>query len=99
MINKKILKGANYISGEWGHLPLPIFGSLNDRKYIKNKISHMQIQKFTSGKGLEKLYHKRITAREIFNKSDKFTKSIFIKPYENPCPKPRPFQLEFPMKG
>ena len=82
VINKKILKGANYISGEWGHLPLPIFGSLNDKKYIKNKISHMQIQKFTSGKGLEKLYHKRITAREIFNKSDKFTKSIFIKHFK-----------------
>ena len=42
----------------------------------------MQIQKFTSGKGLEKLYHKRITAREIFNKSDKFTKSIFIKHFK-----------------
>ena len=35
VINKKILKGANYISGEWGHLPLPIFGNLNDKKYIK----------------------------------------------------------------
>ena len=82
MINNKILKGANYISGEWGHLPLPIFGNLNDKRYIKKKISLIQIQKFTSGKGLEKLYHKKITAREIFNKSDKFTKSIFIKHFK-----------------
>ena len=82
VINKKIIKGANYLSGEWGHLPLPIFGKLNDKKFIKNKISMMQIQKFTSGKGLEKLYNKKITAREIFDKSDKFTKSIFIKHFK-----------------
>ena len=82
VINKKILKGANYISGEWGHLPLPIFGNLNDKKHIKSKISHMQIQKFISGRGLEKLYYKKITAREIFNKSDKFTKTVFIKQFK-----------------
>ena len=28
VITKKIIKGANYLSGEWGHLPLPIFGKL-----------------------------------------------------------------------
>ena len=79
VINKKIIRGANYVSGEWGHLPLPIFGNLNDKKYVKNKISQMQIQKFTSGKGLENLYHKKITAREIFNKSNK---SVFIKQFK-----------------
>ncbi len=82
VINKKIIKGANYLSGEWGHLPLPVFGKLNDKKFIKNKISQMQIQNFISGKGLEKLYNKRITAREIFDRSDKFTKSIFVKHFK-----------------
>ena len=42
----------------------------------------MQVQKFTSGKGLEKLYHKKITAREIFDRSDKFTKSVFLKHFK-----------------
>jgi fructokinase len=82
VINKQILKGSNYLTGEWGHLPLPIFGKLNDKKFIKKKISMMQVQKFTSGKGLEKLYHKKITAREIFDRSDKFTKSVFLKHFK-----------------
>ena len=30
VINKKIIKGSNNLTGEWGHMPLPIFGNLND---------------------------------------------------------------------
>ena len=32
VINKKIIKGSNNLTGEWGHMPLPIFGNLNDKR-------------------------------------------------------------------
>ena len=28
VINKKILTGSNHLAGEWGHMAIPIFGSL-----------------------------------------------------------------------
>ena len=78
VINKKIIKGSNYLAGEWGHMPLPIFGNLNDKKLIKKNIYDMQIQKFISGRGLEKLFKKKLTAKEIFNNNDKKTKKVII---------------------
>ena len=43
----------------------------------------MQIQKFVSGKGLEKIYGKKITAQNIFNKKNKNLKDKrFIKEFK-----------------
>ncbi len=59
-------------------MPLPIFGNLNDKKLIKKNIYDMQIQKFISGRGLEKLFKKKLTAKEIFNNNNKKTKKVII---------------------
>ena len=40
VINKKIIKGSNNLTGEWGHMPLPIFGSLNDKNLIKKILKY-----------------------------------------------------------
>ncbi len=71
VINKKILTGSNHLAGEWGHISLPIFSLIADKKYVKKDMDKMQIQKFISGKGLEKLYRKKMTAHMIFNKKNK----------------------------
>ena len=76
VINKKIIKGSNHLAGEWGHMPLPIFGNLNDKNLIKKNLQKMQIQKFISGKGIENLYRNRLTAKQIFNKKNKKTNKI-----------------------
>ena len=34
VINKKILTGTNHFAGEWGHMAMPIFGSINDNEFI-----------------------------------------------------------------
>ena len=83
VINKKILSGSNNLTGEWGHLSLPIFGIFSDKKYVKKNMHEMQIQKFISGKGLEKLYGKKISAHKIFNKKNKnFRDKKFIKEFK-----------------
>ena len=83
VINKKILSGSNNLAGEWGHLSLPIFGLISDKKYVKKHMKDMQIQKFVSGKGLEKIYGKKITAQNIFNKKNKNLKDKrFIKEFK-----------------
>ena len=56
VINKKILTGSNHLAGEWGHMAIPIFGNLEDKKFIQKNIKKMAIETFVSGKGLEKLY-------------------------------------------
>ena len=76
VINKKIVKGSNNLTGEWGHMPLPIFGSLNDKNLIKKNIKNMKIEKFISGKGIEKLIKNKLTAKQIFNKKNKNTKKL-----------------------
>ena len=52
-------------------MALPIFGNLKDSKFIKKDISKMSIETFISGRGLEKLYKKKISAHQIFNKEKK----------------------------
>ena len=83
VINKKILSGSNNLAGEWGHLSLPLFGLISDKKYVRKYIHDMQIQKFISGKGLEKLYRNKTTAKNIFNKKNKSTMDKkFIKEFK-----------------
>ena len=76
VINKKIIKGSNNLTGEWGHMPLPIFGNLNDKNLVKKNIKNMKIEKFISGKGIEKLINNKLTAKQIFNKKNKNTKKL-----------------------
>ncbi len=71
VIDKKILTGTNHLAGEWGHMALPIFGTINDKNFITKNISNMSIETFISGKGLEKLYKKKLSAHQIFNKKEK----------------------------
>jgi fructokinase len=71
VINKKILTGSNHLAGEWGHMAIPIFGNLEDKKFIQKNIKKMEIETFVSGKGLEKLYKKKLSAHMIFNKENK----------------------------
>ena len=83
VINKKILTGSNHLAGEWGHMAIPIFGNLQDKKLINKNIKKMEIETFVSGKGLEKLYKKRLSAQMIFNKKNKNKKDIkFIKNFK-----------------
>jgi fructokinase len=67
IVNKKIVKGANAITGEWGHNGLPFSGLLDDE--IKN---NKTIEDYVSGKGLEKLFKEKfneeLTTKEIFSK-------------------------------
>ena len=57
VIDKKIVRGANHVTGEWGHNFLPGFG-LNEKK-DKIKYSYKySSQQFISGKGLENLFKK-----------------------------------------
>tara|TARA_B100000963_G_scaffold254115_1_gene222695 strand:+ start:2357 stop:3229 length:873 start_codon:yes stop_codon:yes gene_type:complete len=81
VINKKIIKGANHIAGEWGHNFLPGYG-INEKK---NKIKYnykFSSQQFISGKGLEKLFKENYkinkTAHQILNnkKNKKFISSF-----------------------
>ena len=71
VINKKILTGSNHLAGEWGHMAIPIFGNLEDKKFIQKNIKKMEIETFVSGKGLEKLNKKKLSAHMIFNKENK----------------------------
>ncbi len=58
VIDKKIIRGANHIAGEWGHNFLP--GLEIDKKKSKIKYDYkFTTQQFISGKGLEILYKKK----------------------------------------
>ncbi len=83
VLNKRIITGVNHFAGEWGHNSLPIFGYPADKKFISNDISKMRIEKFVSGKGIEKLYREKLAAHEIFKKQKKntYTKE-FIKKFK-----------------
>ena len=70
VINRKIIRGANHIAGEWGHNFLPGYG-LNE-KITKVKYNYkFTSQQFISGKGLENLYkpkkNSKIKAHQILN--------------------------------
>ena len=82
VINKKIIAGSNNFAGEWGHMSLPIFGSLNDIKFINKDMKKMCVETFVSGKGLEKLYKKKLTAHQIFNKKKNLKDKKFIKNFK-----------------
>ena len=67
VIDKKIVRGANHITGEWGHNFLPGFG-LNEKK-DKIKYSYKySSQQFISGKGLENLFKKNYKVKQTAHK-------------------------------
>ncbi len=81
VINRKIIRGANHIAGEWGHNFLPGYG-LNEKR-IKVKYNYkFTSQQFISGKGLENLYmletNSKKNAQQILNdaKNKKFILSF-----------------------
>jgi len=72
VVNKKIIKGANHIAGEWGHNFLPGFGIYEKKTKIKYEYKFTS-QQFISGKGLENLFYSekksKKTAHQILNDS------------------------------
>ena len=56
VINKRIIRGANHIAGEWGHNFLPGYG-LNEKKTTIKYNYKFTSQQFISGKGLENLFN------------------------------------------
>ena len=68
VVNKKIVKGANNLAGEWGHnhLPRVDINSLKGKANFRDS----QIESFLSGLSLSKIfkekYHKDLKAFEIF---------------------------------
>jgi fructokinase len=78
VIDKKIFSGTNKLTGEWGHNFLPGYGILNEEnKKIENSYD-FTIEQFISGKGIEKIFKKDISAKEIFKlnrKGDKDAKN------------------------
>ncbi len=67
IFNKKIVRGANLLSGEWGHNALPFNGLIDDELNIKKTI-----EDYVSGKGLEKIFkekfNEKLSTKEIFSK-------------------------------
>ena len=68
VVNKKIVKGANNLAGEWGHNHLPRV-DINSLKR-KTNMRDSQIESFISGLSLSKIFkekhHKDLKAFEIF---------------------------------
>tara|TARA_B100000287_G_scaffold6625_1_gene6384 strand:- start:480 stop:1379 length:900 start_codon:yes stop_codon:yes gene_type:complete len=68
VVNKKIVKGANNLAGEWGHNHLPRV-DINSLKR-KTNMRDSQIESFISGLSLSKIFkekhHKDLKAYEIF---------------------------------
>ena len=68
VVNKKIVKGANNLAGEWGHNHLPRVNINNLKR--KTNLRESQIESFLSGLSLSKIfnekYHKKLKAFEIF---------------------------------
>ena len=68
VVNKKIVKGANNLAGEWGHNHLPRVDINNLKR--KTNMRDSQIESFISGLSLSKIfkekYHKDLKAFEIF---------------------------------
>jgi len=69
VVNKKIVKGANNLAGEWGHNHLPRV-DINTLKR-KTNMRDSQIESFLSGLSLSKIFkekhHKDLKAFEIFD--------------------------------
>ena len=88
VINKEIIKGKNFLGGEWGHNFLPGFG-LNEKNSKKIKPQYQfTIEQYLSGKGLEKIFKqqfkKKLSANEIFmNKNNDIKIKNFIKNYKD----------------
>ena len=68
VVNKKIVKGANNLAGEWGHNHLPRVDINNLKR--KTNMRDSQIESFLSGLSLSKIFnekhHKKLKAFEIF---------------------------------
>ena len=68
VVNKKIVKGANNLAGEWGHNHLPRVDINNLKR--KTNMRDSQIESFISGLSLSKIFkekhHKDLKAFEIF---------------------------------
>ena len=68
VVNKKIVKGANNLAGEWGHNHLPRVDISNLKR--KTNMRDSQIESFISGLSLSKIFkekhHKDLKAFEIF---------------------------------
>ena len=68
VVNKKIVKGANNLAGEWGHNHLPRININNLKR--KTNMRDSQIESFISGLSLSKIfkekYNKDLQAHEIF---------------------------------
>ena len=68
VVNKKIVKGANNLAGEWGHNHLPRVDINNLKR--KTNMRDSQIESFISGLSLSKIFkekhHKDLKAYEIF---------------------------------
>ena len=68
VVNKKIVKGANNLAGEWGHNHLPRVDINNLKR--KTNMRDSQIESFLSGLSLSKIFnekhHKDLKAFEIF---------------------------------
>ena len=81
VIDRKIIRGANHIAGEWGHNFLPGYGLNEKRTKVKYNYKFTS-QQFISGKGLENLYNtKKISKKNahlILNdkKNKKFISSF-----------------------
>ena len=81
VINRRIIRGANHIAGEWGHNFLPGYGLNENRTQIKYNYKFTS-QQFISGKGLENLYNSKKNskskAHQILNdtKNKKFILSF-----------------------
>tara|TARA_B100000965_G_scaffold375414_1_gene367473 strand:+ start:37 stop:936 length:900 start_codon:yes stop_codon:yes gene_type:complete len=68
VVNKKIVKGANNLAGEWGHNHLPRVNVNNLKR--KTNLRDSQIESFLSGLSLAKIFkekcNKELQAFEIF---------------------------------
>ena len=67
VIDKKIVRGANHITGEWGHNFLPGFGLNEKKEKIKYSYKYSS-QQFISGKGLENLFKKDYKVKQTAHK-------------------------------
>ena len=63
VINKRIIRGANHIAGEWGHNFLPGYGLNEKRAKVKYDYKFTS-QQFISGKGLENLYKRKKNSKK-----------------------------------
>ncbi len=66
VIDKKIFSGANKLTGEWGHNFLPGYGILKEENLKLKNSYDFTIEQFVSGKGIEKIFDNKVSAKRIF---------------------------------